>query len=464
MPRIYSDTPIGEPVRDIDVDVPRRISEMMGVLGPEGGESAGRAFVRAARMMEDYEDDHVYTGSFPQVLRTYRSMTVPQLRGYFGWRTRLRRGDAEMTPYPSYAYTYACELVNGVGWRDPDEGFDMLADLLDAYSGTDWFAYPFDWICDFAACYGVHLRRGLSSPWSAAVNAMSRLDSLTPEEAMPLIRSISGYDLERSKAFRMQKGRIEEAALLTLRNLDAGWTRVSGVSLKDTLFPSEWRHYYRMFPTAVYDDPGDDGRREYTVEGVAYYERNRGSWSKATYGMNRGMIRTVGLAMRALDARVRIRCGIRPLLKPNIPDDSWIAGCADDALKALDALERERALAAVAIDPESLERIRRDAEDTMEMIMTSEERPDDEGAVPTPPAPADRGLLDPAEAGFLRILLSGGDWRGYLADMRLMESVVVDSINGKLYDVFSDNVIEEGDDGPSPVDDYIKDLEAIVSP
>lgn len=465
MTRTYRDTPIGGGIQPSpEVPVTPRIRELMDVLDSDGGDSvpASTMFVRAARMMEDYEDDLPYTGRFPQVLRTYRSMDAAQLRGYFTWRSHVRRGDAERTPYPSFAYTYACELINGVGWRDPDEGFGMLTDLLVGYSDTDWFPYAFDWICDFAACYGVVLRKGLDSRYSVAVRALEHLDSLGPSEVMPLLKVVSSYDLGRSKAHMLHPRETEGMAVLTLRSLDEGWRRVSGVGLLDTILPSEWRSYYSMFPTAVYEDAGDGGSREYDIDGVARYSRRHGSWAKSTHRLEPGGTRTVGYAMRDLDRRLRIRFGISPVLKPVVRDDSWIAGCVMSAMEQWDRGEKARALASISIDPGNLGRIRRDADDTMERIMTSEERPEPEEA-PAPSADA-IGPLDEDEARFLRLLLSGGDWRSFLGERRLMESVVVDSINSKLYDAFGDNVLEEGPDGPEPVDDYIKDVEAIVSP
>lgn len=475
MPRTYADTPIGGAGPEEKVPVPPRIVGLRMVLS-DSLEPRGRLFVKAARSMEDYEDDHVYKGFFPQVLRTYGGMDNAQLRGYFEWRGRFRRGDDPSTDYPSYPYTLVCEIVNGVGWRDPAEGYRMLCSVLRAFDDTGWFPHAFEWICDFAACYDVHpdAADAPSSPWPyvQSVRALSRLDALGPEDAMGAIRPISTYDIFRSKTFRLHPDEVREASLLTLRNLDKGWTRVSGASLKDTMFPSEWIHYYSMFPTAVYEDPGDDCKRDYTIDGIAYYTRDHGTWSKATYGVNRGMFRTVGLAMRALDLRLRKRHGIRPLLKPNVADGSWIAACADDALSQMDALRKERVLAGISIDPGNLGRIRRDAEETMERIMTSEERGEDaaETSVPEPQTPeaegpsAEGSLLDHDETKFLRLLLSGGDWKGFLKGRGLLESVVVDSINSKLYDTFLDIVIEEGDDGPVPIDDYINDLEAIVSP
>ncbi len=64
--------------------------------------------------MADYEDDFPYEGEFKSYFPTYESMTNPQLRGYFTWRTHVRGGTVERTS-TSFAYVYLYELINGIG-------------------------------------------------------------------------------------------------------------------------------------------------------------------------------------------------------------------------------------------------------------------------------------------------------------------------------------------------------------
>jgi len=44
-----------------------------------------------------------------------------------------------------------------------------------------------------------------------------------------------------------------------------------------------------------------------------------------------------------------------------------------------------------------------------------------------------------------------------------MVSVIIDSINEKLFDMFLDNVLEFEGDSPAPVEDYTEDLKGLIS-
>lgn len=52
---------------------------------------------------------------------------------------------------------------------------------------------------------------------------------------------------------------------------------------------------------------------------------------------------------------------------------------------------------------------------------------------------------------------------GWVRSSGLMLSVLVDGINDKLYDTFSDSVLL-GDDPPELIEDYIADLKEMIHP
>lgn len=62
----------------------------------------------------------------------------------------------------------------------------------------------------------------------------------------------------------------------------------------------------------------------------------------------------------------------------------------------------------------------------------------------------------------LQSLLYGRDY-GWVRSSGLMLSVLVDGINDKLYDTFSDSVLL-GDDPPELIEDYIADLKEMIHP
>lgn len=75
--------------------IPQKIRDMMRLYEYQGEslEAKSRNFYRQGRFMEDYEDDASWTGEYRRYFTTYHDLHLPQLRGYFTWRTTLRKGD-----------------------------------------------------------------------------------------------------------------------------------------------------------------------------------------------------------------------------------------------------------------------------------------------------------------------------------------------------------------------------------
>ena len=97
--RIYRDEPI-----------PRTAALLAGATPPEYREmrklarsysiyenSEAIIFYKQGKFMEEFEDDLDFGGEFVRYFPTYQAMNDRQLRGYFSWRTRVRRGIVENT-------------------------------------------------------------------------------------------------------------------------------------------------------------------------------------------------------------------------------------------------------------------------------------------------------------------------------------------------------------------------------
>ena len=67
------------------------------------------------------------------------------------------------------------------------------------------------------------------------------------------------------------------------------------------------------------------------------------------------------------------------------------------------------------------------------------------------------------EYRLLAMILAGENPGEFLRSRRLLQSVLVDSINEKFYDEIGDSVLEEGDSGPEIIADYREELEEIIN-
>ena len=111
-----------------------------------------------------------------------------------------------------------------------------------------------------------------------------------------------------------------------------------------------------------------------------------------------------------------------------------------------------------------LARIRDDAAVTRDRLMVDEEAEEEAPPVqpPEPAAEPEDTPLTRDEYRLLQSLLYGRDY-GWVRSSGLMLSVLVDGINDKLYDTFSDSVLL-GDDPPELIEDYIADLKEMIHP
>ena len=108
-------------------------------------------FLQQARLLADYEDDYDYQGNVRCYYPTYQSLTDQELRGYFTWRTEVRRGEVRRVPTP-FAFLYVYELINQAGVQDPEDGYRKLVHFQDAYGRLDDVILPYlrQWLVDLS--------------------------------------------------------------------------------------------------------------------------------------------------------------------------------------------------------------------------------------------------------------------------------------------------------------------------
>ena len=125
--QIYRETALpfaGENPNPAMPKVPGRIREMMKLYEHGDGSYLRkcRNFLRQGMFMEDYEDDRPWTGDVRRYFPTYHDFDVQQLRGYFTWRTGVRKG--EYGPIAaSLAYLYLYELL--ASWAAGGDGSQL---------------------------------------------------------------------------------------------------------------------------------------------------------------------------------------------------------------------------------------------------------------------------------------------------------------------------------------------------
>lgn len=155
---IYDDQPIAPSQRAPLPMIPERIRAVRSLAKGVASWRQPREviFVHQAQLMADYEDDFEYPArrSIPVWHPTYESLTDEQLRGYFGWRTRLRKGESGSAD-SCFVYLYVYELLNLIGCSGPEEAFARLCEFADLQEGADSEIRPWieKWLIDFVLYY-----------------------------------------------------------------------------------------------------------------------------------------------------------------------------------------------------------------------------------------------------------------------------------------------------------------------
>ena len=447
------------------------------------------AFRREAEFYANRESSAVFTDNFLCYYPSYRDLPRAALEGYFGWRTRARRGDYGYAP-TSFLFLYAYELLALVGVSSAGEGLKRLTELDRHYEVYPLNDYLRKWKRDFVIYYG------LSDRWDetlAELRAEDRTreilrwpDRFSPAEIRTAMQAVSGYELSRS-AFLRERPEVCDEAMSRVYQAVCEDRRQRGNSRFSERFSGtrgSWR--YEMFRNALFCEPENAPDCRIEIDPVRAFVRKDRAWKVYGFGCTHPLARNplMTALMRETDRSLRELFGEgRPLKEAELEPD--LAAVVWEACARYDRDRRAAAKPQLSLRRELLAGIRSDAADTMSRLLEGEEEdplptpeaqppaaaeaPEPEKAKAPEPVPvrdaaptAPPAGLHTDEAEFLRLVLDGGDWKGFCAAQRLLPSILADAINEKLLEVVGDTVLEETDDGWAVIDDYLEDVNALL--
>ena len=193
------------------------------------------------------------------------------------------------------------------------------------------------------------------------------------------------------------------------------------------------------------------------------YRCHNGLWSVQKYSCIPHSNGKLGDVLKAIDAVMRECYDYGRPIQYKL-ETKWIIKIIQEEAQDLLAEKKAAEEKKITIDYSRLARIRDDAAVTRDRLMVDEEA-EEEAPPAQPPEPAaepEDTPLTKDEYRLLQSLLYGRDC-GWVRSSGLMLSVLVDGINDKLYDTFSDSVLL-GDDPPELIEDYIADLKEMIHP
>lgn len=383
--KIYHDEPIQRPDTVIHQtyapygeDVPEQIRNMKIFASSSRAVScsAEELFYQQGMMMADYDDDFEYYGEYIRYFPTYHQMNVPQLRGYFSWRTKIRKGEIVKTS-ASFAYVYIYELLNQIGVKSPEDSFFKLKTFWEAYRELDpqINTNVKHWLWDYVVYYNLDrsFLDGLDdASFDESLMILLNSSSKNPDELFTAICALSSYRIENSKFYHDYSEDVKKAVCDVFVSLSEFYKKHRKTDLCGKLFGTKAHYAYDIFHSAVFFDRIKYRRYDYIVNDIHCYRCRNGQWSCEKYFGNRCKSKELGMILRTLDSRMREKYKYKSPLKPE-PLAKQILGIMDKKIDDLLAERKKNTAPSIELDLSKLADIRKAANITRDKLIVDEE-------------------------------------------------------------------------------------------
>ena len=503
--------------------VPEQIRRMKNLYqyGSGSFRQICKNFYVQGKFMEDYEDNApwdrvVSTCYWP----TYHNLSLAQLRGYFTWRTELRKGNYRKH-CETFVSMYLYELLNGIGTKSVEDSLHKMKEFETGYIDSGFGdKYLRDrlhrWMLEFAVLKGLApdiARKYADSDMlekDAAVEILHYPEKFNAQEVFNALCVFGGKKTAESKL-------VQEHGTEAINFFAAVWCLASAQYRKDgePLFqlcfgiPSarEWRPLESTF---YYDNYSNSKKRKsvtYKLNPSRTYLFKRDKWYEVAhqnYDIDRKII--VNL-LQETDRRLRLYLKTGHPLKER-KEAAWAVPYIEAVIEADRKARLEAARPKISIDFSGLDKIRKDALETQDSLLTEEEtqctpefnavnkavrksagskkRTKENSAarkntaavlsVAASPhlaseqseaavlaAPSNTSVpLDGMQMQLLRMLLRGEPVQELIAAQHGMPSVIADAINEALFDLIGDTVVECDGKTITLVEDYRDDIIGIL--
>lgn len=426
-------------------------------------------FLNQAKLLEFYKDD--YEGGYIShcYYPTYDLLNNQELRSYFAWRTKVRNGDIQPS-CSCFAYLYLYELINGIGTGTPVEGLHKMDDFAAAYKEyeSSLMNYYANWRKSYIIYYnlsdsflGGEEREGEEAHMAVLDSAQEQTD----DAVAAAVKQLAPGWLNRSKFYKTHQTDMDRVIVQVLRRMHQHYSARSKRTFSEQLFGSRETHSVDLFCHAVFCDPLRHENSRYYITDSHYYECRNGYWTETSCFIDSHKRRKLENLMKTIDASLRVALNDgKPIKSPS--QLKWVTKVIEEEVAALLEAQKQQEAEAkrVQIDYSALAQIRREAAITQEKLATEEEMEEEAPPAVQPSPPQPEALpgdcpLDKTQYRLMQNLLYGGD-TSWVQREGKMVSVLLDSINEILYDVFQDAVIED----QQVVEDYIDELKEMVKP
>ena len=362
--------------------IPERIKEMYRLYEHDGDPYQNRArnFYRQAMFMQDYEDDYPWTYDFERYFPTYHDLTTQQLRGYFAWRTQLRKGIYKPIAL-SLAYMYIYELLNGAGVSSPEDCLEKLkqfeinfidSGLLDRGMRKNLRC----WTLEYAILHNLPREVALQAAdpdlleYDKAISVLQSAEEHTDEEVFGALCYFGGKKMENTPV--TAKDREKGIHLFSEVWRAAMAYRQQEIDLFTLCFGTKQKRYWYPLSNMIYYKRIRPKNRDYVLDDCRhYYCRNEIWFSESFEKLTYDRVRMQGF-LHETDAKLRRYLKTGRYLKEKA-EDVWVVPYINAVIEADRQAEIEAAKPKITIDLSGLEQIRKDALVTQESLLVEDE-------------------------------------------------------------------------------------------
>ena len=423
-----------------------------------------KIFYMQGKLMEDFEDDFDYHGEFSRYYPTYQSMTGDQLRGYFSWRTKVRRGLIEKTPL-SFAFVYIYELINQIGVRSAEEGFYALKNFYSVYKELDSNieCYVKIWLRDYVVYYNLDkslLKDFTDEEFSAAFTLLN-YKSCSTDEVFSALNSLSSYNLETSRFYKRYPDDVKN---VTCSVFDALLTYCANNFQRpyyEVLFGKFYASSYNMFNSAVFFHKSRRRDFTYEVNSLCKYTCKYGKWSLERFFCYNGKKEAFGDLLKNIDFLMRQKYNFKSALKAG-KTEKILIDIIDITIDEYMKKQMEAARPKFEIDVSKLQDIRKTAMETQKKLLVEEPEESEMATFLVEKTCRNETGLRDDEYMLLKCLLYGGVYDDIVLSKNLPLSVMADAINEYFFDKFGDIVITETEGRLELIADYAEELKGVI--
>ena len=384
-------------------------------------------------------------------------------------RAAVRRGEYRPVPV-SLAYIYLYELLNGIGTAGPEDSLAKLRAFETGYpdAGDPGMRRNLRrWMTELAVVSGLppetvrQYADGDMLRTDDALAVLKRPDGHGDDELLDALCVMGGDRLRTSPVLQAPEGRRLFA--LVWRRAAAGY-REEGKSIFTACFGARRPRRWYPLGNALYCPVRKPEPLICQLSECRKYTFRDGQWQEHCFRKEHFDRKKLSGLLHETERRLRLYLGAGRPLKEK-PEDAWAAPFIEEVLEAHRREKAQAASRAVSIRFGRLDRIRADAAETRDSLLTEEERqaPEPEPvSPPVPPGSAEAAPLTSGQRELLAALLRGESVTERIAARHGMAAVIADGINEALLDLLGDSAVECGEGGITLIEDYREEIARLI--